>query len=77
MIRAAHVCTKSNSDMTAATAKPSGRSIYLDLFKFFLCYMVICIHLVGETYAVYPLYRLSVPMFFSYQRVLPVYRRRG
>ena len=50
--------------MTVATAKPSGRNVYLDLFKFFLCYMVICIHLVGDTYAVYPLYRLSVPMFF-------------
>ncbi len=44
--------------------KPSGRNIYLDLFKFFLCYMVICIHLVGNAYPIYPLYRLSVPMFF-------------
>ena len=44
--------------------KPSGRNIYLDLFKLFLCYMVICIHLVGNTYPIYPLYRLSVPMFF-------------
>lgn len=50
--------------MTLSLPKSSGRNIYLDLFKFFLCYMVICIHLVGQNYAVYPLYRLSVPMFF-------------
>lgn len=42
----------------------TGRNIYLDLFKFFLCYMVICIHLVQTAYPIYPLYRLSVPMFF-------------
>lgn len=50
--------------MTVAQAKPSGRNVYLDLFKFFLCYMVICIHLVQTKYPIYPLYRLSVPMFF-------------
>ena len=50
--------------MTVAQAKPSGRNVYLDLFKFFLCYMVICIHLVQTVYPIYPLYRLSVPMFF-------------
>ena len=50
--------------MTPAIPKPSGRNVYLDLFKFFLCYMVICIHLVQNTYPIYPLYRLSVPMFF-------------
>ena len=50
--------------MTLSPPKSSGRNIYLDLFKFFLCYMVICIHLVGQNYAVYPLYRLPVPMFF-------------
>ncbi|MBE6653290.1 MAG: acyltransferase [Ruminococcaceae bacterium] len=50
--------------MSALTTKPSGRNVYLDLFKFFLCYMVICIHLVQTAYPIYPLYRLSVPMFF-------------
>ncbi len=40
------------------------RNIYLDLFKFFLCYLVIAIHLAGETYSHFPLYRLAVPMFF-------------
>ena len=50
--------------MTVAQAKPSGRNVYLDLFKFFLCYMVICIHLVQTEYPIYPLYRLSVHMFF-------------
>jgi len=41
-----------------------GRNVFLDLFKFFLCYLVIAIHLAGETYPVFPLYRLAVPMFF-------------
>ncbi len=40
------------------------RNIYLDLFKFFLCYLVIAIHLAGESYSFFPLYRLAVPMFF-------------
>lgn len=40
------------------------RNIFLDLFKFFLCYLVISIHLAGEAYPHFPLYRLSVPMFF-------------
>ena len=44
--------------------KPNGRNIYRDLFKFFLCYLVIAIHLAGETYSHFPLYRLAVPMFF-------------
>ena len=47
-----------------STAKPSGRNVYLDLCKLFLSFLVICIHLVGNTYPVYPLYRLAVPMFF-------------
>lgn len=41
-----------------------GRNVYLDLFKFFLCFLVIAIHLAGESYAHFPLYRLAVPMFF-------------
>ncbi|MBE6621659.1 MAG: acyltransferase [Ruminococcaceae bacterium] len=41
-----------------------SRNVYLDIFKFFLCYLVIAIHLAGETYAHFPLYRLAVPMFF-------------
>ncbi len=41
-----------------------GRNVFLDLFKFVLCYFVIAIHLAGETYEHFPLYRLAVPMFF-------------
>lgn len=41
-----------------------GRNVYLDLFKFFLCFLVIAIHLAGESYPFFPLYRLAVPMFF-------------
>ena len=44
--------------------KKSQRNVYLDLFKFFLSFMIIAIHLAGETYSHFPLYRLSVPMFF-------------
>ncbi|MBQ3065995.1 MAG: acyltransferase family protein [Clostridia bacterium] len=40
------------------------RNVYLDLFKLFLCYLVIAIHLAHETYWHFPLYRLAVPMFF-------------
>ena len=46
------------------TKEKSGRNIWLDLFKFFLCYLIICIHLAGESYPHYPVYRLAVPMFF-------------
>lgn len=42
----------------------STRNIFLDLFKYVLCYLVICIHLVGDTYWHFPVYRLAVPMFF-------------
>ena len=48
----------------AIPEKKGGRNVYLDLFRFFLAFMIICIHLTGETYAFFPLYRLSVPMFF-------------
>ena len=41
-----------------------GRNVYLDLFKYFLCFLVIAIHLAGESYSYFPLYRLAVPMFF-------------
>ncbi len=41
-----------------------GRNVFLDIFKYFLCYLVIAIHLAGETYSHFPLYRLAVPMFF-------------
>ena len=44
--------------------KRGGRNVYLDLFRFFLAFMIICIHLTGETYAFFPLYRLAVPAFF-------------
>lgn len=42
----------------------SSRNVYLDLFKILLDFFIICIHLSGEDYAIYPLYRLAVPMFF-------------
>lgn len=42
----------------------SSRNVYLDIFKFFLCYLVIAIHLAGESYEYFPLFRLAVPMFF-------------
>ncbi len=41
-----------------------GRNVFLDAFKFFLSFLVIAIHLAGETYSNFPLYRLAVPMFF-------------
>ena len=41
-----------------------SRNVFLDLFKFFLCFLVIAIHLAGESYPHFPLYRLAVPMFF-------------
>ena len=50
--------------MQTIAEKRRGRNIYLDLFRFFLAFMIICIHLTGDTYAFYPVYRLSVPMFF-------------
>ncbi len=50
--------------MERISTKKTGRNVYLDLFKFLLAFMIICIHLVGETYAIFPLYRLAVPTFF-------------
>ena len=44
--------------------KEKGRNVYLDLFRFFLAFMIICIHLTDKEYAFFPLYRLAVPMFF-------------
>lgn len=40
------------------------RNVYLDLFKIFLSFLVIAIHVAGEQYPHFPLYRLAVPMFF-------------
>lgn len=42
----------------------SSRNIYLDLYRIFLSFLVICIHLSGKDYITYPLYRLAVPSFF-------------
>ncbi len=50
--------------LSKALFKPSSRNVCLDLFKLFLSFLVICIHLVQTAYPIYPLYRLSVPMFF-------------
>ena len=44
--------------------RQASRNVYLDLFKVFLSFLVICIHFVGEAYDHHPLYRLAVPMFF-------------
>ena len=41
-----------------------GRNVYLDLFKFFLSFLVIAIHVSDDSYGNFPLYRLAVPMFF-------------
>lgn len=41
-----------------------SRNLWLDLFKLVLCWMIISIHFVWETYSYYPLYRLAVPLFF-------------
>ncbi len=40
------------------------RNLWLDLFKLCLCWMIISIHFVWETYPYYPVYRLAVPLFF-------------
>lgn len=48
----------------ATVISRSKRNVFLDLFRFLLSFMVICIHLTGETYSIYPLYRLAVPAFF-------------
>ena len=50
--------------MSELTKLPKGRNVYLDLFKIFLSFLVIAIHLAGEEYNHFPLYRLAVPMFF-------------
>ena len=47
-----------------STDRSKGRNVFLEIFKFFLCFLVISIHLSGESYPHFPLYRLAVPMFF-------------
>lgn len=42
-----------------------GRNLWLDLFKLCMCWMIISIHFVWETYPYHPIYRLAVPMFFA------------
>lgn len=42
-----------------------GRNLWLDLFKLILCWMIISIHFVWETYDYHPVYRLAVPLFFA------------
>lgn len=41
-----------------------GRNLWLDLFKLVMCWMIISIHFVWETYDYHPVYRLAVPLFF-------------
>ena len=43
---------------------PKRRNLWLDLFKLCMCWMIISIHFVWETYSYYPVYRLAVPLFF-------------
>ena len=40
------------------------RNLWLDLFKIFLCFLVICIHNVRQAYTHFPVYRMAVPAFF-------------
>lgn len=42
-----------------------NRNLWLDLFKLLLCWMIISIHFVWETYPYHPVYRLAVPMYFT------------
>lgn len=42
----------------------SKRNIWLDIFKLFLCFLVICIHYVRQMYDHFPIYRMAVPTFF-------------
>lgn len=39
-----------------------GRNVYLDLFKIFLSFLVIAIHVTEERYPHFPLYRIAVPI---------------
>ena len=39
--------------------KLKGRNVYLDLFKYFLSFLVIAIHVSGDAYGNFPLYRLA------------------
>ncbi len=41
------------------------RNVFLDIFKFFLCFLVISIHFVGEAYPHFPLYRPAVAVVLS------------
>lgn len=52
-----------NQNITQENASVK-RNLWLDLFKIFLSFLVICIHFAGETYTHHPMYRLAVPMFF-------------
>lgn len=40
------------------------RNIWLDIFKLFLCFLVICIHYVRQLYEHFPIYRVAVVCFF-------------
>lgn len=56
-----------------------NRNLALDLFKVFLAFLVICIHFADESSALFPLYRLAVPMFFmisGYFNYHPHYSQR-
>ena len=44
--------------------RPNARNVYLDLFKYFLSFLVILIHVTQKDYDFHPLFRLAVPMFF-------------
>ena len=42
-----------------------GRNLWLDLFKICMCWMIISIHFVWDSYFYHPIYRLAVPLFFA------------
>jgi len=42
-----------------------GRNLWLDLFKLCMCWMIISIHFVWESYSYHPVCRLAVPLFFA------------
>ena len=66
--------------MTKANEK---RNIWLDLFKLYLSWLVICIHIAGAHYSHFGLYRLAVPTFFmisgffAYNKAYEVRRKKS
>ena len=59
------------------------RNIWLDLFKLYLSWLVICIHIAGSHYSHFGLYRVAVPTFFmisgffAYNKAYEVRRKKS